>query len=154
MESISGLPAHVLLVHAPVVLMPLALLLALVLAVRPGWRRQLGFFQPGVAVIVFIATWLAIQSGDAFDEVVGDRVDTSDHRALAMTSLWLVGGFVLATVLLAVFDRRHGNEDTAAWQAPVTSVALVASLGLAVLATLWMARTGDEGARLVWDGVL
>ncbi len=29
-----------------------------------------------------------------------------------------------------------------------------ASAVLSVLATIWMVRTGDEGARLVWDGVI
>lgn len=160
MESISGLPAHILLVHAPVVLMPLALLLNITMAIKSSWRRHLGFFQPAVAVVVFIATFLAVQSGQAFDEVVGDRVDTSDHEGLAMTALWLVGGFVLATAALSVLDRQHSqysrsdSTSVASWHRPATLVTLFGSLALAALATLWMVRTGDEGARLVWDGVL
>ncbi|MGH1488518.1 MAG: DUF2231 domain-containing protein [Acidimicrobiales bacterium] len=153
MESIAGLPTHVLMVHAPVVLMPLALLLNIAMAIRPSWRRATGVLQPGVAVVVFLATLLAVLSGNKFDEVVGDRVDTSDHKSLAMSSLWLVGGFALATIGVAVLDRlSNGTEAT--WHRPVARLALVASVVLAALATLWMVRTGDEGARLVWDGVI
>ena len=63
-----------------------------------------------------------MQSGQAFDEVVGDRVDTSDHEGLAMTALWLVGGFVLATAALSVLDRQHSLHVTGKRWHPVQAM--------------------------------
>lgn len=153
MESISGLPAHVLLVHAPVVLMPLAFLLTIVLTAKPDWRRRSGFLLTGAAVAVFAATVLAVFSGRAFDDIVGDRVDTSDHENLAIITLVLVGLFVIASLSLAVFDR-WGRRGGPTWLGSATVISLAATLVISGLATFWMVQTGDEGARLVWDGVI
>ena len=153
MESISGLPAHVLFVHAPVVLMPLSLILALWLAAKPNHRRRSGPLLVGAGAVVLVFTVLAVQSGQAFDEIVGDRVDTGDHESLALTTQALVGAFVVASLALTIVDRRHRVEPRP-WSARAGWGLMGLTVVTAALATLWMVRTGDEGARLVWDGVV
>lgn len=153
MESINGLPAHPLFVHAPVVLMPLAMLGTLVLAFRPAWRRRVGFLLPGVAVIVLGVTQLAISSGSAFDEVVGDRVDTETHEGLALMTRNFIAVFLVASLLLALLDRWHARGGPPFVGSGIL-LAVVVTVASSLLATAWMVRTGDEGARLVWDGIL
>ncbi|HSU11443.1 MAG TPA: DUF2231 domain-containing protein, partial [Pseudonocardia sp.] len=42
MLTVDGIPAHPLVVHAVVVLLPLAAVATLLVVARPVWRRQLG----------------------------------------------------------------------------------------------------------------
>ena len=42
MLTVDGIPAHPLVVHAVVVLLPLAAVGTLLVVARPLWRRQLG----------------------------------------------------------------------------------------------------------------
>lgn len=133
--------------------MPLATLATLVLAFRPTWRRRVGFVLPVVAVVVLGVTQLAISSGSAFDEIVGDRVDTDTHESLALMTRNFIGVFVVASLLLAILDRWHVRGGPSFVGSGVL-VLVVAAVASSLLATAWMIRTGDEGARLVWDGIL
>lgn len=63
LESIGELPSHPLFVHAPVVLMPLVALFALVLTLRPPWRQRAGVTLPIVSAGLAVATYLAMLSG-------------------------------------------------------------------------------------------
>ena len=133
--------------------MPLGTLLTLVLAVRPTWRRRVGFLLPVVAAVVLAVTQLAVMSGSKFDEVVGDRVNTDTHESLALMTRNLVVVFLLASLILAIFDRWH-RKGGPAWLGSGVLIAVALTTMSSALATLWMIRTGDEGARLVWDGIL
>ena len=64
--EINGLPLHVLVVHAAVVLTPIAALAAIGYAVVPKWRDWLRW-PVIVAVVVAVGTvWVAYLSGDDF----------------------------------------------------------------------------------------
>jgi len=161
MEEIFGLPAHPLFIHAPVVLMPLLLLGVLALAVRPQWRRRFSLGLLLATVIVLVATLLAVSSGQAFKDAndIFDDAFVGDHESLAETTrlfAFLLTGAVLAVAALDLVERRGNAPDqtasaTPAWVQPA-SIALTAVMTiLAVLATVWMIRTGHEGARITWN---
>src|SRR5690349_1671156 len=61
-----GLPAHPLLVHVPVVLVPIAALAALALAARPDWLLRFGLALGILSVLTTAATILAVGAGQAF----------------------------------------------------------------------------------------
>lgn len=155
MKSINGLPAHVLFVHAPVVLVPLAALLSLAASARPGFRHRTWWLVPTAVAAGLIATQLAVMSGYRFDEVAGDVVDTTDHQALGEATRNLVVVFLLGAAATVWLDRQGRDPSRAGtpwtWTGQVGSI--VTTL-VGVMATVWMIRTGEEGARLVWDGVL
>lgn len=152
MESIGGLPAHPLFVHAPVVLMPLAALVMLVLAFKPTWRHWVGFSLPLAAMVILVFTQLAISSGEEFSEIV--PVNTDDHEALAITTRNLIGLFAICSLVLVILERRRVQENQPRWLGPAVLIMVAATTLSSVLATVWMVRTGDEGARLVWENVL
>lgn len=173
MESLFDLPAHPLFVHAPVVLMPLVALAALALAVRPQWRARFGFITSAGAFVLLVATVLATQSGEAFEEVLDEQgipVPVEQHAELAETArlfVLLFFVFVIAMVAIAMVRRGKGSAAPAPHAAgaarPAGSGGALAMAGhacaaLAVLfgalGTVWMARTGHEGAKAVWDGTL
>lgn len=153
MESISGLPAHPLFVHAPVVLMPLTMLAAVAVALRPSWRRRYGPALAVGALVVLVATLLAVSSGEAFEELAGSGIDVDEHQRLAEATRLLVGAFFAGTLVVAVLDRVR-RSDPPSWLAPATQVAAGVTAVAALLAAFWMYRTGHEGARLVWEGVV
>lgn len=164
MESINGLPAHPLFVHAPVVLVPLSALFALVLAARPGLRRKAGWGLALAAIVTLVSTQLAISSGYAFDELVAGAVNTDKHEALAITGRNFVLLFTLAALVVAVLDWRNRagsiattgdvTNSSASTSDTIARVGAIAAGLFSVLATVWMFRAGEEGAKLVWSGVI
>lgn len=153
MESISGLPAHPLFVHAPVVLIPLATLLALAVAFVPRLRRQYGWGLVVMALLALVTTQLAISSGGAFDELLDGAADTDEHEQLALMTRNFVVVFLLAATGSAGLER-WSRGDTSKWtERAIWALTAVATLS-AVMACVWVLMTGEEGARLVWDGVL
>ncbi|MDJ0768274.1 MAG: hypothetical protein QNJ12_05745 [Ilumatobacter sp.] len=164
MESIFDLPTHVLLVHAPIVLEPLLALVTVVVVARSRWRARFGWWLVGAQVVVFVSVLLAMQSGQAFDDLLAGLVDVGKHEALAETTRNLMLLWLVALVALLVVERRWSPGELAV--EPVTAdrgaIALrlivpglaVAVAILAVLATIWMVRTGHEGARVTWSGVI
>ena len=97
-------------------------------------------------------TVLAVRSGQKFDGVLAGIAPTKKHRHLGeATRLWVALLF-LSTIPLAVLTRRAGGTDAAKAKPPL--VAATVSAVLAVVAVIWMIRTGHEGARIVWTGVI
>ena len=64
MTTLGGLPAHVLLVHAVVVLVPLSALLVLLVGVWPAARRRWAVPAAVLAVVAAVAVPLATESGE------------------------------------------------------------------------------------------
>jgi hypothetical protein len=169
MESIFDLPTHVLAVHAAVVLQPLLALITVVVVARPRWRRRFAPWLAAALVVVLLAVFVAMRTGEAFDELLDGLVDVGKHESLAGTTRNLMLLWLVALVGLAVLERRvaPGAEPDAASSGSVPSddrgaiamrvlvqvLAVVVAL-LAVLATVWMIRTGHEGARVTWSGVI
>lgn len=79
-DQILGLPAHPLLVHVPVVLVPLATVGAVLVAVRASWRRSLAVVVAVLAVGGAVGVLLATQSGEALEERVEERAERPDGQ--------------------------------------------------------------------------
>jgi preprotein translocase subunit SecG len=143
METVFGLPAHMLAIHAPIVLLPLAAIATVVLAVVPRWRRAAGWWMVGaialVAVLVFLAKW----SGEALDDAFDGAVDVSRHADLANATFILTLMWLVTFVALAIVGR---------FEAPPAAGYLLSGLtaAMAVLALVWLVRTGHEGTEVVW----
>jgi hypothetical protein len=80
-DQILGLPAHPLLVHIPVVLVPLATVGAVLVAVKASWRRSLAVVVAVLAVGGAVGVLLATQSGEALEERVEERYERTDGPA-------------------------------------------------------------------------
>ena len=148
MWEINGLPLHPLVVHAAVVLGPLAVLAALAYV---GWPKHRDLLRWVALVSVLLATaaiWAAYLTGnnfyshgnfDQFSQQIKDRIAT--HQGYARTLRWITTGFAVVTVLATWMHSRMGA-------ARIVLNALVV-VG-AVLTLVWLALTGDAGARAVW----
>jgi hypothetical protein len=68
-----GLPAHPLLLHVPVVLVPVLSAVAVALAVRPAWRLRFGLSAGVLAIVTMAATILTAGAGEALKKQDNSR---------------------------------------------------------------------------------
>ena len=162
MENLFGLPAHPLLVHVPVVLVPLAAIGVVAMAIRPAWLRTFGPLIAALAGIGFLGAVLAASSGEELEEkrsAAGETISKTleEHGELGDAAQWISGVFfvvVLLWVLFAWWRRRAGEEQAVAKvRKPkvVAIVLMVASVLAGAGAAVSIAATGHNGAKAVWE---
>ncbi len=147
-DEIDGLPLHPLVVHAAVVLVPLAALLGVLFAV-PRTRAWARLPLLLVAVAAAASTFVAKLSGENFKEVLqlggpaGTLID--EHEARANLLLILVLVFAVFAVVGFVVTR------TSTANSPVV-IAIAAALVIGAVAVgVQVYRVGDIGSRAVWN---
>lgn len=147
-ETVFGLPIHPLVVHAPVVLVPLTALGLVAIVVVPRWRRPYGPLLALGAVAAAASAFAARLTGEAFEESlelggpVAEKV--AIHENLGTTLPWFVLAQAVLTIALVLVDRRDAGR------AVVLGVAVVAVIAAGV-ATVQLVRTGHAGSEAVWN---
>lgn len=143
-DVIAGLPAHPLIVHLPVVLLPLAAAGLIILAAIRSWRPR--FAMAVLAILAFgtAGAVLAMVSGNAFAEHVGRpnaHASAGTNLVIGAVALLLVGGAWLIWVRSGESTRA---KDVVGWAVAVVSAVVVA---LTVIA-------GHSGASAAWSGAI
>lgn len=157
MWQIAGLPAHPLLVHAVVVLIPLAALMLVVGSVWPAARRRLGILTPIVALVALVFVPLAKEAGEALERQVPESAVLERHTELGDQLLpWAIELFVVAAGQWLWFRlQARRTDDAARTTRPGARVATIAIAVVAVLVagatTYSVVQVGDSGARAVWS---
>ncbi|HEX2418164.1 MAG TPA: hypothetical protein VHJ83_08605 [Micromonosporaceae bacterium] len=138
-EEISGLPLHPLAVHAPLVLVPLLIAVAVGYAVVPPLRRWLGWTAVVLGLLAPVSVWVARASGNAFrdrlavrDQLPPERASkVAEHAGLSLTLLWLVAGLGLVAIGMVVLAAglRAGSRRAADAADPDGTVAVSAGQG-------------------------
>lgn len=147
-ETVFGLPVHPLVVHAPVVLIPLTALGIVAIVVVPRWRRGYGPLVAAGSVAAFLSALAARLTGEAFEESldlggqVAEKVEI--HEQLGQVLPWFVLVQAVLTVALVLVDRRGAGR------AVVLTVAVLAVVA-AGAATVQVVRTGHAGSEAVWN---
>lgn len=147
LDKLFDLPAHPLLVHIPVVLVPLALLITLV-AFVPRARRVAAPAAAALALMGGIGVVLATGSGEAFEEQVDETHLVEKHAEQGEAAEFPALAFgvvaVAAAVTTEVVRRRSGSIGWLA--AGALAVAAVAG----GVATTTVIQAGHSGADAVW----
>jgi uncharacterized membrane protein len=153
--ELNGVPLHPLVVHAVVVLGPLAALTGLVYAAVPRWRWLLRWPLVVLAVVTAATAFLATTSGDELLEArpeLEQLVEEHEERGELLRNVAL--GYVPVSVLAAwalggvsALASGRGAQDTRGALGVVSAVLLVVA-SVALLVTLFLA--GDSGAQAVW----
>ena len=159
---VNGVPAHVLLVHAVVVLVPLTALALVVCAVRPRVMRRFGVVLPVLALVSLLAVPLTTNSGEWLQERVTETSLVERHTEMGDELLpWVVGLFVLAAAVWFVYRRAAatdaaltdpGRVSVLAVDGRLRAAAAVLCLAVAVGAVVQVYRIGDSGAKATWHG--
>jgi hypothetical protein len=150
-EELFGLPAHPLIVHAVVVLLPLAAVGALVCAAVPRARRPYAPLVFAAAVAALVSVILAQGSGEELEDKVDKSDLVHDHTELGEQVLpWAIAEVLVAGGVLAL---PYLEERRRAKPATMTAIAVVLALGLGAPAVVTVIRAGHSGAKAAWDDV-
>jgi uncharacterized membrane protein len=147
-DTIAGLPVHALVVHAVVVLVPLAAIGAIIMAVRSAFSRRFGVIVVILAAIGAASAFVAKESG----EQLAARVGTPEqHADLGDLMPIVAGGLFVLVLVFWLFDRGIPmNRARPVWLVILAVVVVLASL----VALFWTFRVGHTGAEAVWTSVI
>jgi hypothetical protein len=162
-DTVNGLPLHALVLHATVVLIPLAGLLGVVFAV-PRLRAWATVPLPLVAVAAAVSALVTAASGQNLKEAGGqggaglggpvlDLVE--EHQDLAqqlvvMTLIYAAVAVVAAVVAWRARRAHNGRSGGRSGGALLTGLSVLLVLG-AVAVTYQTFRVGDVGTEAVWN---
>lgn len=152
--EINGIPLHPLVVHAAVVLVPMAALAAVAMLV-PRWRWLARWPALVLAVGAAVAVQVAVLTGKDLRESRGltsPGIESHEQwgERLAVASWVLAVVTVVAFWSLPHVTRLVGGRDRQARVAVLEKPLLVLVPVLAVVVLVLVFLTGDEGARSVW----
>ncbi|MDT7761406.1 MAG: hypothetical protein QOC63_826 [Mycobacterium sp.] len=151
MTTITGIPAHALLVHAIVVLAPLTALLEILCAIWSAARRRLVWLVLALAAVNLVLTPLTTNAGEWLlgqRKRVGPVLQTHADRGEWMIYFSVALLFVaIALVVLNWLTSRSDNPRTAA---AVFVAVLALAVGVSSIVTVVL--IGDSGAHSVWGG--
>lgn len=149
-SDIGGIPLHPLVVHAVVVLLPLAAVGVLLIAVVPAWRKNYATLVLVITAIATAAVPVATSTGEDLQETVSENPLVHKHAQLGDTALWFALPLLACAVALWWVARKE-RADQAVSRGFVTVVAVV-SVVVALATTVQVVRIGHSGAKSVWQG--
>jgi uncharacterized membrane protein len=153
LTTISGLPAHVLLVHAIVVLAPLTAVLEILCALWPAARRRLVWLVLAFAVVTAALTPITANAGGWLYERERHHRDILDTHA--ERGGWMIYFSIALLVVAVVLALMHWREGRAAKPRFVVSVLVaVVAIIVGVASIVQVVRIGDSGAQSVWGNEL
>jgi uncharacterized membrane protein len=155
--TIMGVPAHPLMVHVPVVLVPLSLVSALLMFI-PRWRERIGWVTVVLAGVALVFTQLAISSGEGLEDHVERSRYLEDHTSIAENLRPWVFLFFLGLLAVMLIDRSLRRRAAAGGGTPAGNpraalAALVVTALLGVGASFVTYRVGHTGAKASWHEV-
>lgn len=148
LDTIFGLPTHVLIVHATVVFLPLAVLGAIVIVVKRNLIHRLGALTVIIAAIGAGAAWVSRGSGEQLASRVGfpePHVEYGDALPLHATAF-----FVAVLIYWLLARGIPGNRSRPWWVMVIGVVVIIGGVGL-----LWSTIiTGHSGAEATWGAII
>jgi hypothetical protein len=171
----SGLPAHPLFLHVPVILIPVVTIGALMLVAQPRWFARHGVWIGALTVLALGATNLTIGAGKALrtdlhldggGSVLGATGGPSaliarHAHAADMLRLLLIAFTGVLLIAVAMYRTSDGSSigigflDRLMSRTRGLMALLRPVLAVLALACLYFVfHTGDLGAKAVWQGRL
>jgi len=159
----SGLPAHPLFVHVPVILIPSTIVAAIVFMAKPAWLARYGIALALVSIAAMSSVFLTMQAGAALRgelNLQGRAATLISEHSQAAHILAIVYVVFTATLILTFAAQRIsggmptglGLLDGLLSPRPMFNALRVVLVLLSIGAGYMTFRTGDLGAKAVWEG--
>lgn len=148
LDTVFGLPTHVLVVHATVVLLPVAALGAVVIVIRRSLIHRLGAITVIVAGLGMAAAWVSRFSGAELASRVGNpqpHVELGHDLPIHATLF-----FVLVTAYWLIARGIPGNRSRPWWVLVLGVLVLLGSVGI----TWSTIITGHSGSEATWGSII
>lgn len=147
-ETLGGIPVHPLVVHAVVVLIPLAALGVLAISVVPRWRGRFGVLVVAAAAISTALAPLATESGENLEETVRESAQLERHAELGEGMIWgAIPVLVMAVALWWLGRQADKDQPPPRW---LTIIVPVLGVVVAAVALVQVVLIGHSGAKSVW----
>ncbi|MGY2702003.1 MULTISPECIES: DUF2231 domain-containing protein [unclassified Nocardioides] len=151
-----GLPLHPLIVHATVVMVPLAVLAVLGAVLVPRFRRWAGPLPMGLSLVALVLTPLSTASGENLEHSLPETRLIEQHAELGDQLIWFtVALFVFAAAYWWLDRRRTATpeaEQSRDRMRTLTAVVAVLAVLTALGTGVQVARIGHSGAKAAWSG--
>lgn len=149
MDTISGIPAHAVLVHGIVVLAPLTALLEILCAFWPAARRRLVWLVLAFAAVTMALTPLTTSAGEWLLQHGGPpRQILQEHAERGEWMIYFSVAMLIVAVALAALHWAEGRSDKP--RKAATALVAVLALVIGVSSIVTVIRIGDAGAQAVW----
>lgn len=156
-DSVLGLPAHPLIVHAAVIFGPLLAAAVIAYALVPPFRKYVGWAVLGLGVAGPAALWFAKLSGDAFLDrqmragagpefaaKLVEHANFGERAAYYGTALGVLA--ILLVLVTTAAGRRPSSTGSKALTYGVAALGVIA----AGVTLYYVIRVGHTGATNVW----
>ncbi|HUW01013.1 MAG TPA: DUF2231 domain-containing protein [Acidimicrobiales bacterium] len=151
-DELFGIPAHPLLVHAAVVLLPLAAVAIVIVAAVPRARRHYAPIALVLAILALGSVGLAQGSGESLEERVTETQLVDAHASQGESVLpWAIAVAVVAAAIVGATIFAKQVERVSA--RTLTAILLVAALISGAGAVWTVIDVGHSGAKATWDDV-
>lgn len=149
MTTISGIPAHALLVHGVVALAPLTAVLLILCGFWRAARSRLVWLVLALAVGVVVLTRLATSAGEWLYGLEDQhRPIVELHRERGEWMIYLAVGLLLAAILLAVLHVLESRADGR--RRALSAACVVLAVAVGVSAIVGVVQVGHSGAEAKW----
>ena len=147
-NSFYGLPLHPLIVHATVVMIPLAALTVLLSVLWPRFRAWAGPLPVGLSLIGVVLVPLSTSTGETLKDHVPHTALLEKHTHMADGLLpWMIALFVIS--IASYWMHRRATAGTSLAK-PLAAAVTVLALAAVVGTTVQVVRIGHSGAKAAW----
>ena len=144
-DTVFGLPVHVLVVHAVVVLLPLMSVATLAWAFTPRLGPSVGWTLVAGNAVTTALAFVAKVSGEALQDRLGGAVAQQHAEAAELLPFMALAVLVASALVQALRSTDVG--------VPLRLPAVLTGVVVAVT-LVWVARAGHSGSEAVWAEVV
>jgi uncharacterized membrane protein YhdT len=157
-NSLFGIPAHPLIVHAAVVLVPLVAIGTIVMAFWDRARGVFGWAVAGLSIAAFGSVGLAQKSGETLADHVEPTALVRAHTEMGEAILpwaFAIGAVACSVMALHWYITRATKDGSPSpsWFRPASMVLAVLSILFAVGGVIVTYQVGHSGAKATWEKV-
>ncbi|MGB8389983.1 DUF2231 domain-containing protein [Mycobacterium sp.] len=154
MDIINGLPAHALLLHFVVVLVPLTALLEIVCGLWSAARRgQLMWLTLLLAITTMVLTPITINAGQwLYDQRTKATPILQEHASRGSTMNYFAAALLAVAIGLVVLRMTERRSEKPRMVTHIIVGTLVLAVGISSIIQIY--RVGDAGARSVWGVIV